>query len=166
MTPERLRGLFRAPIVNHVLHFYDKKSQRDVGLVILYLEKKRMAYYYYAFYDLDYFQQNLGMFMMTTAVDLLARTGFECIYLGSCYSRNALYKTQFKGAEFFNGFRWSGNFDELKYLISRDRAPVSDHLLEDREFLRLFYGDDLANIQDKNGLVLGSVAREAVRAGT
>jgi hypothetical protein len=78
------------------------------------------------------------MFMMTSATALFAERGCEFLYLGSCYSANALYKTQFAGAEFFNGVRWSANLKELKYLIERDKRDNPQHLLETEEYREQF----------------------------
>lgn len=142
MTYDRLDSLFESPIVSHVLMFFDTLYNREIGTVTLYLEPPSFAYYYYAFYDLNYYERNLGMYMMTSAVAYFAELQFEYIYLGSCYSRNALYKTQFANAEFFNGFRWSRDLKELKYLIKRDSEVMSTHLLESSEFIEKFYGEE------------------------
>src|SRR3954470_18223230 len=112
MSYERLDLLFDSPIISHLLVFSDVKTGTEVGTATLYLEGKELAYYYYAFYDLNYYARNLGMFMMTSAAAFFAGRGFKQLYLGTCYSQNALYKTQFTGAEFFNGFCWSGDIDE------------------------------------------------------
>ncbi len=144
MTYDRLDALFAGRITSHLLVFADAGATDEVGTATLYLEPDRMAYYYYAFYNLSYYSRNLGMLMMTSAVEYFAKRGFEFLYLGSCYSQNALYKTQFAGAEFFNGVRWSDNLDELKYLIRRDQGEVRQHLLETAEYRRLFQEDDLA----------------------
>jgi hypothetical protein len=93
---------------------------------------------------LNYYSRNLGMYMMTSAVEHFANRGFDYLYLGSCYSRNALYKTQFAGAEFFNGVKWSEDLEELKYLIKRKRWD--QHLLETEEYRQAFYGGDLEQI--------------------
>ncbi|MFQ5709662.1 MAG: hypothetical protein ACE5HO_19570 [bacterium] len=146
MTFHRLDSLFNSKIVTHLLLYTNRENQDDVGVTTLFLQGKAMAYYYYAFYDLNYYRQNLGMYMMTSAVDYFGKQGFEHLYLGSCYSRNALYKTQFSGAQFFNGFKWSSNLEELKYLIKRDRAAVSQHLLETDEFRQKYYSGELAEI--------------------
>ena len=106
-----------------------------------------MAYYYYAFYDLDYVQKSLGMFMMTSTVQIMQEEEIDFIYLGSCYSKNALYKTQFQGAEFFNGFTWSENLNELKYLIKRDSESVQKHLLENEFFINEFYDGHFNDIK-------------------
>lgn len=153
MTSQRLDALFNSKIVTHLLLFTDSEAKEDVGVVTLYLEKKSMAYYYYSFYDLNYYDRNLGMFMMTTAVDFFASQNYGYVYLGSCYSRNALYKTQFEGAEFFNGFRWSQDLKELKYIIQRDKGAVTQHLIETEDYREKFYHGQLANISDASDCV-------------
>ena len=83
---------------------------------------------------------------MTSAVTLFAEGNFQFLYLGSCYAENALYKTQFARAEFFNGVRWSANLEELKFLIRRDQSELRQHLLENEEYRQLFYESDLQQI--------------------
>jgi arginyl-tRNA--protein-N-Asp/Glu arginylyltransferase len=138
MSYDRLDSVLGSPITSHLLLFTDNRTGAEVGAVTLFLQRPALAYYYYAFYDLNYQKQNLGMFMMTTAVSLFAERGFEFLYLGSCYVPNALYKTQFAGAEFFNGVRWSGNLEELKFLVRRGQGEQTEHLLENEEYRRLF----------------------------
>jgi arginyl-tRNA--protein-N-Asp/Glu arginylyltransferase len=144
MSYERLDSLFSGKITSHVLLFTNTQSGAEIGAATLYLEPSALAYYYYAFYDLNYYSRNLGMFMMTSTVALFAERGFQFIYLGSCYRENALYKTQFVGAQFFNGVRWSENLDELKYLIRRgEQKEPRQHLLESEEYRRAFYESEL-----------------------
>ena len=88
------------------------------------------------------------MFMMTSAVARFAGRGLRHLYLGTCYSQNALYKTQFAGAEFFNGFRWSNDLDELKFIIQRDQKELYQHLLETGEYCEEFYRGDLEKIAE------------------
>lgn len=144
MSEERLDALFQSKITSHLLYFTDMASGAEVGTVTLYLEPGAMAYYYYAFYDLNYYARNLGMYLMTFAVGFFAEQGFDFIYLGSCYSSNALYKTQFAGAQFFNGVHWSDNLEELKYLIGREQEE--HHLLEEEEYRQGFCKGDLAQM--------------------
>src|SRR5712671_6082477 len=148
MTFERLDALFASPIISHLLVFTDAEKGGEIGVATLYLEGKSLAFYYYAFYDLNYYARNLGMFMMTSAVALFAERGCRQLYLGTCYSDNALYKTQFAGAEFFNGFRWSDDLDELKFIIQRDQGELRQHLLETDAYREEFYNDDLGKITD------------------
>ena len=151
MTYERLDSLFESPIISHLLVFTDARNGGEVGAATLYVEDKQLAYYYYSFYDLNYYARNLGMFMMTSAVALFAERGFRHLYLGTCYSQNALYKTQFAGAEFFNGFRWSSDLDELKFIIRRDKKELYQHLLETEDYRKQFYRGDLDKIAQASG---------------
>jgi arginyl-tRNA--protein-N-Asp/Glu arginylyltransferase len=151
MSYDRLDSLFAGKITSHLLSFVDSSSGAQVGTVTLYLEDG-LAYYYYAFYDLNYYARNLGMYMMTTAVQFFTERNLRFLYLGSCYLPNALYKTQFAGAEFFNGFRWSDNLDELKYQIGRGQGDQRQHLLETEEYRERFYQGDLVGMVLKGGL--------------
>jgi hypothetical protein len=146
MGGERLDNLFASPLISHLLVYTDSATGAEVGLAMVYCDARALAFYYYAFYDLNYFQRNLGMYMMTSAVNLFAARGTRHLHLGSCYSRNALYKTQFAGAEFFNGFRWSQDLKELKHLLERDSPGAKQHALESEEFQRLFYTGEAERI--------------------
>jgi arginyl-tRNA--protein-N-Asp/Glu arginylyltransferase len=150
MSDDRLTSLFHSAITSHVLVFTEATG-KEVGAVTVYLVPDALAYYYYAFYDLNHPVRNLGIFMMTTATELFAARGFRYLYLGSCYSQNALYKTQFAGIEFFNGFRWSDNLAELKFVLARSQGEIQEHLLESELYRAEFHGGDLANITNISG---------------
>jgi arginyl-tRNA--protein-N-Asp/Glu arginylyltransferase len=150
MSRERLEALFAAKVATHILLFIDSANGAEIGLAVLYLEQPNAAFYYYAFYDLAYFARNLGMFMMTTAVETLARSGLQYLYLGTCYSENAMYKFQFAGAEFFNGFAWSQNAKELRYLVTRDQSAISKHLLETLPYREEFWVPNLQPLAEKS----------------
>lgn len=154
MTYQRLDSVVNSRSVSHILLFTDSETNKEVGLVALYLEKGTFAFYYYAFYDIHYRSRNLGMFMMTAAVDYFAQIKYDYIYLGTCYSRNALYKTQFSGCEFFNGFQWSTNLKELKYLIQREKSTITQHLLETEEYQEEFYKGNLQKIIQENAITV------------
>lgn len=142
MSESRLTTLFTSPVATHIMVFQENATQREVGYVVLYLESPRVAFYYYSFYDLTWFDRSLGLFLMTSAVEHFAREQFEHLYLGTCYSERALYKTQFSGFEFFNGFRWSGNVQELKFLVNRQSIKPGQHLLESEEYRGTFQGGE------------------------
>lgn len=135
MPEERLDRLMGAPVVSHLLHFTDSANDTDVGTVLLYLEPPRVAFYYYAFYELDLAPLGVGMHLMTRAAMQFADAGYAHLHLGTCYHRRALYKTQFSGIEFFNGFRWSSNLAELRHLI--DTPGDGRHRLETPAFVSL-----------------------------
>ena len=146
MPPERLDLVFNSPVCTHLLVFTEAKTGAELGVAVLYLEGQRLAFYRYSFYDLDYFNRSLGLFLMTSAVEFFAARGVAHLYLGTCYSERALYKTQFAGVEFFNGFRWSDNLPELKFLLQREKTPAGNHLLESEKFREEFFAGDVKNV--------------------
>jgi arginyl-tRNA--protein-N-Asp/Glu arginylyltransferase len=152
MSEKRLDSLIGSRIISHILVYRDTESGRDVGYVTLFLEPTKLAYFYYSFYDLNYYERNLGMYMMTTAVDFFKNQDYDFLYLGTCYRKNALYKTQFAGFEFFNGFRWSNDLKELKYLIKRDEEVMGQHVVETPEFIDAFYEGDLQDLTEQYGV--------------
>lgn len=129
---ERIERLFAHPITSHIALFSDPTG-REIGLVTL-LESNGTWFYSNAFYDPDHPFRSLGAFLMTETIRMLSQRGGEYLHLGTCYSRAALYKTQFPGVEFFNGYRWSADLEELKYLIERQEKETPGHLLEDPHF--------------------------------
>jgi len=163
MTLERLDSLFASPVVSHLLVFTDAQSGAELGVAVLYLEGSELAYYYYAFYDLNHRARNLGMFMMTAAVEWFAGRGCRQLYLGTCYSEKALYKTQFAGVEFFNGFRWSQNPAELKHLLQRDQKGGGQHLLETADYRTAFYPGGVPEMAGASAFQV--TAKQAVVSG-
>ncbi len=141
MSGERLDSLFCSPVTTHVLVF--REGTDEIGYVTLYLEGGHMAFYYYAFYALDHASRSLGMLLMTTAVGLFAQRGCQHLYLGTCYTETALYKTQFAGVEFFNGYRWSQSLAELKFILRRQQRLPEQHLLEDADYCTGEWAQDL-----------------------
>src|SRR5436190_11575301 len=69
MTFERLDSLFESPIISHLLVFSDAKTGGEIGAVTLYIEDKELELYYYGVYDLNYYARNLGVFVVTSAVE-------------------------------------------------------------------------------------------------
>ncbi len=145
MSYQRLDTLMASPVISHLLQFRDATTGHELGTALLYLAEPDLAYYYYAFYELDRLDRNLGMFMMTHAVSFFAARGVAHLHLGTCYSRRALYKTQFHGVQFFNGWRWSENREELKFLIQRDRDGIGKHLLDAPQYVGEFLAGDVGS---------------------
>lgn len=146
----RFAKLLASGQTTHVLEY--KLGDRVVGLVTALFDAQEMAHYHFAFYDLDAGVSSMGMFMMTRAIVELAERKFRYVYLGTCYSRNALYKTQFEGVEFYTGVRWSADLEELKYLL--ERGGVGEHLLESAEYLERFAGGRIDGPEGSGGISL------------
>jgi hypothetical protein len=148
MPLERLELVFNSPLATHIMVFFDAATGADIGFVVLYLDAPRVAFYRYSFFVLEHPNRSLGLYLMTTAINHFQEQKFTHVYLGTCYSERALYKTQFAGVEFFNGFRWSQNLDELKFQLRRDQKK---HLLDTEEFRAQFYEGSLEKISTSGG---------------
>lgn len=142
MSYDRLDKLMCSPVVSHLAVFKDSETGNDAGTVMMYLEQDKIGYYYFAFYELEFASFNLGMYMMTWVTQELAARGFHHLYLGSCYSRNALYKFQFSGCEFFTGLDWSRQRVDLKFRMERNEREETEHLFENKAFLELSGASD------------------------
>ena len=151
ITAAGIKSIFKSGIYNHVFVWKERKTQKEIGYAVSFISSS-FAQYAHAFYDLQYFEQSLGSRMMLEAVNWAKESNKKYIYLGTCYEKNAFYKTEFKGVEFFNGFRWSQNLEELKELVrNRDRVD-EEYLLKDKDYLEKFYQSDLKSILLKYGL--------------
>lgn len=153
MTTAGIKSIFKSGIYNHVFIWKERKTQKEIGYAVSFISSS-FVQYAHAFYDLQYFEQSLGSRMMLEAVNWAKESNKKYIYLGTCYNESAFYKTEFKGVEFFNGFRWSDNLEELKELV-RDREKdrvEEEYLLKDKNYLEKFYQNDLKSILLKYGI--------------
>jgi arginyl-tRNA--protein-N-Asp/Glu arginylyltransferase len=143
-----VRSIFTSGTYSHVFVFEDMEKQKEVGFAVCYLSDGLLQYAH-SFYDLAYFSNSLGARMMLEAVSWAKDNGKKFAYLGTCYEDKALYKTEFKGIEFFNGFIWNNNLEELKALIKRD---TDQYLFRDKEYLESFHEGDLHKLLSNNGI--------------
>lgn len=151
-----LQTIFKSHIYNYVFEFKHIRSQQLIGFAVCFISGNLLQYAH-AFYDLKYLSENLGARMILQAVVWAHKSQKKFAYLGTCYEEKSLYKTEFKGVEFFNGFRWSENLDELKELIregkeEKDEPEGQEYLLKRKEFLEEFYQGDLLMILNKYGV--------------
>lgn len=127
-----IRKIFTAGIFTHV--FVWEFDNDVVGQAIVFINND-LVHYAHLFYNPRLAKSNLGVRMMLQAVIWSQENRKKFVYLGTCYTRSSLYKTEFSGLEFFNGFSWSDNIKELKYLIDR---KSDDYLFQDKEYLRKY----------------------------
>jgi arginine-tRNA-protein transferase len=147
MSANRIKWLFTSGACSHVLVFKDSSKDKVIGYCIV-NSTRNIMHYAYPFYETEYFEKNAGMGMMLQAL-MWAKgsTGavepamgavepakgaeptseLKYVYLGTCYTQASLYKIQFKGVEYFNGFEWGNNVDKLKELVKND---IEGHILE------------------------------------
>ena len=142
-----IRSVFIGQVYNQVFIFKDQ-DQKPVGYAVCFTNEKFLQYAH-AFYDLNFLKESLGARMILEAVNWAKENNRQYAYLGTCYDEGALYKTEFSGVEFFNGFAWSRNLEELKALIKRES---SEYLLKDKDYLENFHEGDLHRLLSNYGI--------------
>ncbi len=142
-----IKSVFSGGVYNQVLVFKSNEG-KEVGYAVCFVNQN-LIQYAHAFYDLNFLSENLGARMMLEAVNLAKENHRKYIYLGTCYEKSALYKTEFKGVEFFNGFSWSKNIDELNTLI---KGKGEEFIFKDKEYLEKYYQSDLSQILNNYGV--------------
>jgi hypothetical protein len=126
MSAYKIKWLFTSGAYSHVFVYQDKAKENTIGYCVG-MMLSGILHYAYPFYDTSYTDQNMGMGMMLRAIITAQQQGLKYAYLGTVYTEASLYKTQFKGCEYFTGFGWNSDVDELKQLI---RSSSNGHVLE------------------------------------
>jgi len=88
----------------------------NIGYVIAY-ENSSLLHYSYPFYDLNESPKDMGMGMMTKAIEDARSRGLRHVYLGSLQRPGDVYKLQFEGLEWFDGTKWSKDLEEAKRVL-------------------------------------------------
>ena len=84
-------------------------------------ETNELLHYSYPFYNLQSEISNLGMGMMTLAIQHAKNVGKKYIYLGSAQRPTDTYKLQFTGLEWWDGKVWQTDLEELKQQIKQSK---------------------------------------------
>lgn len=144
-----VKNIFQKGVYNSVFVWKKARSLEPVGYAVCFINEALLQYAH-VFYDLELLDSNIGIQMILQAVIWAKEKGRKFAYLGTVYNLSAYsYKTEFSGGEFFNGFTWSNNLEELKMLIERREEQ---YLLRDKEFIEKFYQKDILTLLSKYGL--------------
>lgn len=104
---------------NSLLIYFINDSSADnspLGYSITY-SNKDINHYCYPFYDLNKSSKDIGLGMMTLAVEYAKNSGKKYIYLGSLQRPSDIYKLQFEGLEWFDGKKWQTDIEEVKEIL-------------------------------------------------
>jgi arginyl-tRNA--protein-N-Asp/Glu arginylyltransferase len=116
ISAQKWKWIFTSGVFTHVIIFKDNRTNEVIGYCPIIMTKS-ILHYAYPFYKTNYLSENLGIGMMQSAILHSKETGIRYAYLGTCYTHNSLYKTQFKGAQWFTGEVWSDDIQGLKLTI-------------------------------------------------
>jgi len=142
MPVSAIRTMFTGQAnVTHVLIFKDSNTNQVQGYVGL-IVQGTFAHYAHSFPSSNSSDPNLNLGMMTLAVDWAYKQHKQAIYLGTVSTAGLMYKSQFKGFEFFVGNGWSSNYDELKFIVNRTSQT---HLWDDESYINNFQPNSSLN---------------------
>lgn len=97
---------------------FDINKKDLIGYCICY-KNKEILHYSYPFYDLTISSKDMGLGMMTKAVQWANENNLKYIYLGSLQRPNDTYKLQFEGIEWFDGKEWKSDVEEVKEILGK-----------------------------------------------
>lgn len=147
ISTSSLKTIFKNHIFNTLYVWKDKKnSQKVTGYQVIF-QNKTILHTANVFYNPEYYEVGLGTRMLIEAAKNAASNNLSYAYMGTCYSA---YKRNIPGFEFFNGFEWSSNTKELKFLLKRDNK--FSYTLKEKEYLSEFWQENLAKVIEKKGL--------------
>ncbi len=105
---------------NNLLTYSLHPSTPPLGYCIAYTNTD-ILHYSYPFYDLNASPKDMGLGMMTQAIEYAQNTGKKYIYLGSLQRPTDTYKLQFKGLEWFDGSSWSTDIEKVREILSAEK---------------------------------------------
>lgn len=101
---------------NNLLSYTLYPSPSTIGHTICYTNAD-ILHYSYPFYDLEKSPKDMGLGMMTLAIEHAKNSGKKYVYLGSLQRPTDTYKLQFKGLEWFDGQTWSTDLEAVRGLL-------------------------------------------------
>jgi len=131
-----LKYIFKGGFFNQLM-VWEKEGEAVAYQVLL--EEKDLIHTAHLFYNPEVGGKDLGMRMLIEASILGKEKEKTFHYLGTAYGGTGFYKRNLAGFEFFNGFSWSEDLKEWKYL---DQRESDDYLLRDQEYLEQFGGEE------------------------
>jgi len=90
----------------------------NIGYSVCY-QSDKILHYSYPFYDLEKAPKDMGLGMMTRAIEYAKSQGMEYIYLGSAQRPTDTYKFQFAGIEWFDLNTWRQGYQAMKTLLTQ-----------------------------------------------
>ncbi len=117
ISTQKLKELFKGDIFTNVLVF---KLKGDVIGYCITMETENILHYTYPFYKKEFIGTNIGMGMMVRAIEYAKEKNKKYVHLGTAYTKESMYKLQFKGIEWFDGNEWIDDVEKLKNKIKEE----------------------------------------------
>ena len=135
MPGGRLETILASGFISDVIEY--KKDERIIAYV-LEVRDKKMAHFWFSFYDLSLTQQSLGLWLMLDCMRDAKAEGLSHYYIGTVYGEKAMYKTNFEPLEWWSGEKWSDDFELLKKYTRTDKERSTTAVDEWKKKQKLF----------------------------
>ena len=113
MSAERFDAILASPLPIR-MSAYEKNGEPIAA--VLEVVEGGFGHYWFSAYDPALVEQSLGMWLMLDSARRAKESGLEHYYLGTVYGPKALYKTNFKPLQFWDGSSWNTDLAALKRL--------------------------------------------------
>ncbi len=117
MPRDRLLSILDSGLVTHIVSYLKDDAP---AAYVFEVSDRHLTHFWFSFYDLSLIWQSLGMWLMLDSARHAQVNNHTHFYLGTVYGEKALYKTAFKGLEYWDGDRWVGDIKKLKSLSRSD----------------------------------------------
>ncbi len=117
MSAQKVKGMLtdkEESNFNLLITYSDAKE--ILGYSICY-KNTEIIHYSYPFYDLEKSPKDMGLGMMTKAIEQAKSSGIKYAYLGSLQRPSDTYKLQFEGLEWFDGKAWQTDLEAVKKIL-------------------------------------------------
>lgn len=113
LSQERLAYILSRPYLEKIM----KISHGSDTLAYLFIvtDDDNFLHVWYSFYDLSKNVNDFGKWILLKTIEWCKNTGYNYFYIGTCYSKSALYKLTLSSfTTYYNGNEWIENTSKLK----------------------------------------------------
>ena len=120
LSDERLNYILSRPYLKQVLVI--SSGKKVLAYLFVISQNKDFVHVWFSFYDLQFSGHDFGKWIILNSIAWAKTQGFSWFYIGTCYSKNALYKlTLSSQTQYFSGNEWNENISDLKKKLLEEK---------------------------------------------
>lgn len=135
MPRERLALILKTPLPANIISYHVGGKP---SAYVLEIESRGAGHYWYSFYEPAFVKKSLGLWLMLDCIKAAQKKKMKHYYVGTVYGAKALYKTNFRPLEWWNGETWNGDVKFLRELGRNDEKRIVSLTDEWKERQELF----------------------------
>jgi arginyl-tRNA--protein-N-Asp/Glu arginylyltransferase len=135
MPLNRLKTILSANVITDVVEY--SKDSKTIAYIFI-AQDEKMGHFWYSFYDTNFTNQSLGMWLMVDISRDMKNTGKDYFYVGTVYGEKSLYKTNFDNLQFWDGSNWIEDTKTIRSLGKKDTDKEVAEIDKWKENMDLF----------------------------